>query len=47
LSRLSHAPKKSAKPKSMLAVTAICPTRLNQPVNQLHAAPFLRASLAD
>ncbi len=37
---------KNAAPKSTPAVTATWPRKLNQPVNQLHAAPRLRLSLA-
>ena len=35
------------RPKSMPAVIATWPSRLNQPVNQAHAGAVLRASLAD
>ena len=39
---------KSAQPKSMPAVTATWPRKLNQPVNQDQAGPLLPgASLAD
>ena len=38
---------KSEAPKSMPAVTATWPRKLNQPVNQDQAAPLERASLAD
>ncbi len=38
---------KNAAPKSMPAVTATWPRKLNHPVNQDQAAPFVRASLAD
>ncbi len=37
---------KNAQPKSMPAVTATWPMKLNQPVNQDQAGPFLGASLA-
>src|SRR5215210_5009682 len=37
----------AASPKSMPAVMATCPRRLNQPVNQAHAGPLLFASFAD
>ena len=46
-SRLSSALRKNAAPKSMPAVTATWPRKLNQPVNQLHAAGLRGASLAD
>jgi hypothetical protein len=36
----------SAAPKSMPAVTATWPRKLNHPVNQDHAAAFRGASLA-
>ena len=36
-----------AAPKSMPAVTATWPRKLNQPVNQDQAGPFFGASLAD
>ncbi len=32
--------RKLARPKSIEAVTATCPRRLNHPVNQLHTAAF-------
>ena len=38
---------KNAAPKSMPAVTATWPRKLNQPVNQDHAGPFFGASFAD
>src|SRR5216683_6600997 len=38
---------KNAPPKSMPAVTPTWPSRLNQPVNQLQAAPFFPPSLAE
>jgi hypothetical protein len=37
---------KNAQPKSMPAVTATWPRKLNQPVNQDHAGPFRLAVLA-
>ena len=37
----------SAAPKSMPAVTATWPRKLNQPVNQDQAGPRVLASLAD
>jgi len=43
---LKSADMKNAPPKSMPAVTAICPRRLNQPVNQLQAALLLPPSFA-
>ncbi len=46
-SRLPKALMKNAAPKSMPAVTATWPRKLNQPVNQDQAAPLRRASLAD
>src|SRR5271165_6651639 len=46
-SRLRNALMKNAQPKSMPAVIATWPRKLNQPVNQDHAGPFERASLAD
>ena len=45
--RFRNALMKNAQPKSMPAVTATWPRKLNQPVNQDQAGPFLRASLAD
>ena len=45
--RFRNALMKNAQPKSMPAVTATCPRKLNQPVNQDQAGPFVRASLAD
>ena len=45
--RFSSALMKNAAPKSMPAVTATWPRKLNQPVNQDQAGPFVRASLAD
>ena len=44
--RLSSAWTKNAAPKSMPAVTATWPRKLNQPVNQDQAAPFFGASFA-
>ncbi len=44
--RFSSALMKNAQPKSMPAVTATWPRKLNQPVNQDQAGPFLGASLA-
>ena len=38
---------KNAQPKSIPAVIATWPRKLNQPVNQAQAAPLVRASLAD
>ena len=38
---------KNAAPKSMPAVMATWPRKLNQPVNHEAAAPLRRASLAD
>ena len=38
---------KNAQPKSMPAVTATWPRKLNHPVNQDQAGPFFGASLAD
>ncbi len=38
---------KNAAPKSMPAVTATWPRKLNQPVNQDQAGPLRGASLAD
>ena len=37
---------KNAAPKSMPAVTATWPRKLNQPVNQDQAGPFFGASFA-
>jgi hypothetical protein len=45
--RFKKSVKKMANPKSMPAVTATWPSRLNQPVNQLHAAEFDSDSFAD
>ena len=45
--RFSSALMKNAQPKSMPAVIATWPRKLNQPVNQAQAGPFVRASLAD
>ena len=45
--RFSSALMKNAQPKSMPAVIATWPRKLNQPVNQDQAGPFVRASLAD
>src|ERR1017187_7535059 len=45
-SRFSSALMKNAQPKSMPAVIATWPRKLNQPVNQDQAGPFLGASLA-
>ena len=45
--RFRNALMKNAQPKSMPAVTATWPRKLNQPVNQDQAGPFLGASLAD
>ena len=45
--RLRNTVKKVANPKSMPAVMATWPSRLNQPVNQLHAAEFDSDSFAD
>ncbi len=42
----SRALVKKAAPKSTPAVTATCPMKLNQPVNQLHAGPLVGASRA-
>ena len=42
-----NALRKNAAPKSMPAVTATWPRKLNHPVNQLHAAGLRGASLAD
>ena len=42
-----NAQMKAERPKSMPAVMATCPSRLNQPVNHAHAGPFLFASFAD
>jgi hypothetical protein len=44
--RSRNALRNSAAPKSMPAVTAIWPIRLNQPVNHDHAGPLLVASFA-
>ena len=44
--RFSSALMKNAQPKSMPAVIATWPRKLNQPVNQDQAGPFLGASLA-
>ncbi len=38
---------KKAAPKSMPAVIATWPRKLNQPVNHDQAGPWLRASFAD
>ncbi len=38
---------KNAAPKSIPAVTATWPRKLNQPVNHDHAAAFFFASFAD
>ena len=46
-SRSSSALRKNAAPKSIPAVTATWPRKLNQPVNQDHAAGLRGASLAD
>ena len=43
----SKALRKNAAPKSMPAVTATWPRKLNHPVNQHHAAALCGASLAD
>ena len=45
--RSSRALRKNAAPKSMPAVTATWPRKLNQPVNQDQAGAFFLASLAD
>src|SRR5580704_16987092 len=45
--RFKKSVKKVANPKSMPAVMATCPKRLNQPVNQLQAAELFSASLDD
>ena len=45
--RSRYALRKNAAPKSMPAVTATWPRKLNQPVNQDHAAALVLASLAD
>jgi hypothetical protein len=45
--RSRNAVMKNAQPKSMPAVTATWPRKLNQPVNQDQAAAFFGASLAD
>ena len=37
----------AARPKSMPAVIATWPSRLNQPVNHAHVGPFFFASFAD
>ena len=43
-----NAATENAQPKLMPAVTATCPSRLNQPVNHDHQGPLLPgASLAD
>ena len=44
---LRNAQKNAAKPKSIPAVTATWPRKLNQPVNQDQAAPFFGATFAD
>ena len=44
---VSQAWMKSDAPKSMPAVTATWPRKLNQPVNQDQAGPFFLASFAD
>ena len=44
--RFRNTVKKVAKPKSMPAVMATWPSRLNQPVNQLQAPEFVSDSLA-
>ncbi len=46
-SRSSSAFRKNAAPKSIPAVTATWPRKLNQPVNQDHAAGLRGASFAD
>ena len=45
--RSSSALRKNAAPKSMPAVTATWPRKLNQPVNHDHAAGLRGASFAD
>ena len=45
--RSRKALRKNAAPKSMPAVTATWPRKLNQPVNQDQAAAFFLASFAD
>ncbi len=45
--RFRNALMKNAQPKSMPAVTATWPRKLNQPVNQDQAGPCFGASLAD
>ena len=45
--RSSRALRKNAAPKSMPAVTATWPRKLNQPVNHDHAGPLRGANLAD
>ena len=41
-----NAQKNAAKPKSIPAVTATWPRKLNQPQNQAHAGPFFGAIFA-
>ncbi len=42
-----NAQKNAANPKSIPAVIATWPRKLNQPVNQAQAGPFFGATLAD